>query len=60
MLLGRTGLVLGGQTREPGGNLGSQAIAKSYESEGAKVKGMIQMDMTGKFRAPRVWSSSSR
>lgn len=34
---------------EEAGLLGSQAIAKRYESDGAKVKGMIQMDMTGEF-----------
>lgn len=31
---------------EEGGLLGSQAIAKSYESEGVIVKAMVQMDMT--------------
>lgn len=34
---------------EEGGLLGSQAIAKSYEDEGRKVKAMLQMDMTGKL-----------
>jgi len=31
---------------EEGGLLGSQAVAKAYESKDAKVKAMIQMDMT--------------
>ncbi|KAF9534663.1 aminopeptidase [Crepidotus variabilis] len=31
---------------EEGGLLGSQAIAKSYNSKGAKVKAMLQFDMT--------------
>lgn len=41
---------------EEGGLLGSQAIAKRYESDGAKVKGMIQMDMTGEVQYLR-WLS---
>lgn len=32
---------------EEGGLLGSQAVAKSYEDDGVKVKAMLQMDMTG-------------
>lgn len=32
---------------EEGGLLGSQAVAKSYEDKGVKVKAMLQMDMTG-------------
>jgi hypothetical protein len=31
---------------EEGGLLGSQAVAKSYEDKGIKVKAMLQMDMT--------------
>ncbi len=32
---------------EEGGLLGSQAVARDYESREVDVKGMIQMDMTG-------------
>jgi leucyl aminopeptidase len=39
---------------EEGGLLGSQAVAKAYEAKDAKVKAMIQMDMTGEQRIASV------